>query len=159
MINDAEFLAIRALHRQGLTYAEIGRLVGRDWRGVKRYLVEGAEPVYPRRRAASMLDPLKPVIHQGLAREPRLWDPHPPRTSCATTASRVLPDGASLRGALAAEAASRVQAPVRDRARAPAQVDWSHEQPITTSTGLELPLYCFTSHAPLEQAARACLEC
>ena len=24
-----------------------------------------------------------------------------------------------------------------------AQVDWSHEQPIRTSSGLELPLYCF----------------
>ena len=23
---------IRALHRQGLTYAEIGRIVGREWR-------------------------------------------------------------------------------------------------------------------------------
>ena len=35
---------IRALHRQGLTYAEIGRIVGRDWRTVKRYLTEGAQP-------------------------------------------------------------------------------------------------------------------
>ena len=24
-----------------------------------------------------------------------------------------------------------------------AQIDWSHEQPIRTSSGLELPLYCF----------------
>ena len=63
---------IRALHRQGLTYAEIGRLVGRDWRTVKRYLTEGAQPVYRRQRAPSKLDPLKPVIDQWLAKCPRL---------------------------------------------------------------------------------------
>jgi hypothetical protein len=72
VINAEELMDIRALHRQGLTYAEIGRLVGRDWRTVKRYLVEGAQPVYRRRRAPSVLDPLKPVVDQWLAREPRL---------------------------------------------------------------------------------------
>jgi hypothetical protein len=72
VIDEEEFMDIRALHRQGLTYAEIGRLVGRDWRTVKRYLVEGAQPVYRRRRAPSMLDPLKPVVDQWLARDPRL---------------------------------------------------------------------------------------
>ena len=72
MINEEEFMDIRALHRQGLTYAEIGRLVGRDWRTVKRYLVEGAQPVYRRKRSASLLDPFKPLIDQWLAREPRL---------------------------------------------------------------------------------------
>ena len=63
---------MRALHRQGHTYAEIGRLLGRDWRTVKRYLEQGAEPVYRRRRAPSKLDALKPLIDQWLAREPRL---------------------------------------------------------------------------------------
>jgi hypothetical protein len=30
MISEEEFMDIRALHRQGLAYSEIGRLVGRD---------------------------------------------------------------------------------------------------------------------------------
>ena len=70
---------IRALHRQGFTYAEIGRLVGRDWRTVKRYLVEGAQPVYRRKRAPSKLDELKPLVDQWLAREPRLRATRGPR--------------------------------------------------------------------------------
>jgi IS30 family transposase len=32
MIDEEELMDIRALHSQGLTYAEIGRLLGRDWR-------------------------------------------------------------------------------------------------------------------------------
>lgn len=63
---------IRALHRQGLTYAEIGRLVGRDWRTVKRYLTTGAQPVYRRKRTPSKLDPHKPRIDQWLAKTPTL---------------------------------------------------------------------------------------
>ncbi len=60
---------IRALHRQGLTYAEIGRIVGRDWRTVKRYLTEGAQPRYRRKRMPSKLDPFKPTIDQWLAKD------------------------------------------------------------------------------------------
>jgi transposase len=52
LINEEEFMDIRALHRQGLTYAEIGRIVGRDWRTVKRYLTEGAQQ-RPRSPASS----------------------------------------------------------------------------------------------------------
>jgi hypothetical protein len=37
-----EELMDRALARQGYTYAEIGRLLGRDWRTVKRYVEAGA---------------------------------------------------------------------------------------------------------------------
>jgi hypothetical protein len=31
LIDEEEFMDIPALHRQGLTYAEIGRIVGRDY--------------------------------------------------------------------------------------------------------------------------------
>src|SRR5437588_11157885 len=63
---------IRALARQGYTYAEIARLLGRDWRTVKRYLEDGAQPVYRRKRMPSKLDEFKPLIDQWLAKEPRL---------------------------------------------------------------------------------------
>jgi len=38
MIDEEVWMDINALHRQGHTYAQIGRMVGRDWRTVKRYL-------------------------------------------------------------------------------------------------------------------------
>ena len=63
---------VRALARQGYTCAEIGRIVGRDWRTVKRYLEEGAQPVYHRKRMPSKLDEFKPLIDQWLAARPRL---------------------------------------------------------------------------------------
>jgi transposase len=108
-----EFMDIRALHRQGLTYAEIGRLVGRDWRTVKRYLVEGAQPVYRRRRAPSLLDPFKPLVDQWLAREPRLLVTRIHQDLVRDYGfAGSYPDGAPLCGALAAAAASRAGAPV-----------------------------------------------
>lgn len=45
VITEEELMDIRALKRQCYTYAEIGRLIGRDWRTVKRYIEEGAQRV------------------------------------------------------------------------------------------------------------------
>lgn len=139
---------IRALHRQGFTYAEIGRLVGRDWRTVKRYLTEGAQPVYRRKRTPSKLDPLKPVIDQWLADCPQLL---------ATRIHQDLVCDYGFEGSYQTvrryvERARPAPEPEDDGdgerrfETAPghqAQVDWSHEAPITTPAGLELPLYGF----------------
>jgi transposase len=144
LINEEEFMDIKALHRQGLNYAQIGRLVGRDWRTVKRYVTEGAQPAYRRKRAPSVLDPFKPVIDQWLAGAPRLQ------------ARRIHQDlvrdygfaGSYQTVRRYVELARPVERePVEERFEtAPghqAQVDWSHEQPIHTPEGLELPLYAF----------------
>jgi transposase len=144
VISEEEWMDIRALSRQGYTYAEIGRLIGRDWRTVKRYLESGAQPVYRRKRMPSKLDALKPIIDQWLAAQPRLL------------ASRIHQDlvrdygfDGSYNTVRRYVERSRPKPPARTEERfetAPgfqAQVDWSHEQPIRTSSGLELPLYCF----------------
>lgn len=140
---------IRALHRQGLTYAEIGRLAGRDWRTVKRYLTEGAQPVYRRKRAPSKLDPLKPVIDQWLAKCSRLLATRIHQdlvrdygfTGSYQTVRRYVERSRPLD-----EEAEDQGAAERRFETAPghqAQVDWSHEAPIVTASGLELPLYGF----------------
>lgn len=135
---------IRALQRQGLTYAEIGRVVGRDWRTVKRYLTEGAQPRYRRKRVISKLDPFKPTIDQWLASEPRLK---------ATRIHQDLVRDYGFTGSYPIvqryvdRARPKAPEPPSERFEtAPghqAQVDWSHESPIRTSSGLELPLYGF----------------
>ncbi len=144
MINEEEFMDIRALHRQGLTYAEIGRIVGRDWRTVKRYLTEGAQPRYRRRRTPSKLDPFKPKIDQWLASDVGLE---------ATRIHQDLVRDHGFTGSYPTvrryvdRARPKAPEPVSERFEtAPghqAQVDWSHEEPIVTSSGLELPLYGF----------------
>jgi transposase len=144
LISEEDVMDARALRRQGYTYAEIGRLLGRDWRTVKRYLESGAQPVYRRRRMPSKLDEFKPLIDQWLAATPRLQ---------ATRIHQDLVRDYGFEGGYNTVRRyverSRPRPAPRSSERfetAPghqAQVDWSHEQPITTSSGLELPLYCF----------------
>lgn len=135
---------IKALHRQGMNYAQIGRLIGRDWRTVKRYIECGVQPAYRRRRAPSKLDPFKALIDQWLAAAPALQ------------AMRIHQDLQRDYGFCGSyqtvrryveQTRVREEEPVQERFEtAPghqAQVDWSHEQPIRTPEGLELPLYAF----------------
>jgi DNA replication protein DnaC/transposase len=111
---------------------------------VKRYLESGAQPVYSRKRMPSKLDSFKPLIDQWLAAQPALL---------ATRVHQDLARDYGFEGSYNTVRRyverSRPKPPARSEARFEtrpgfqAQVDWSHEQPIRTSSGLELPLYCF----------------
>jgi transposase len=146
MIDEEVWMDINALRRQGHTYARIGRMVGRDWRTVKRYLTEGTQPVYRRQKnLPSKLDPFKEIVDRWLEKEPNLR---------ATRIHQDLVRDYGFSGGY-----QIVQRYVRDlkAAKDPriseerfesapghqAQVDWSHEEPILTPEGLALPLYCF----------------
>jgi transposase len=143
LISEEELIDARALAREGYTYAEIGRLLGRGWRTVKRYLESGAQPVYQRRRMPSKLDEFKPLIDQWLAATPGLL---------ATRVDQDLVRDYGFEGSdntvRRYVERSRPRPAARSEERfetAPGhqvQVDWSHEQPIQTSSGLELPMYC-----------------
>jgi transposase len=144
LISEEELMDARALARQGYTYAEIGRLLGRDWRTVKRYLESGAQPVYQRRRMPSKLDEFKPLIDQWLAATPGLL---------ATRVHQDLVRDYGFEGSYNTvrryverprpRPAPRQEERFETGPGHQAQVDWSHEQPIVTSSGLELPMYCF----------------
>jgi transposase len=92
----------------------------------------------------SKLDRLKPLIDQWLAAEPRLQ---------ATRIHQDLVRDYGFEGGYGTVRRYVERARPREERRASerfetapghqAQVDWSHEQPIRTSSGLELPLYCF----------------
>ena len=139
VINEEEFMDIKALQRQGYTYAEIGRLLGRDWRTVKRYVEHGAQPAYRRRRTPSKLDQFKPLIDQWLSAEPRLL---------ATRIHQDLVRDYGFEGSYNTVRRYTERTRPRPEPRteerfetAPghqAQIDWSHEQPIRTTSGLEL---------------------
>jgi transposase len=144
LISEEELMDVKALRRQGLSCAEIGRLLGRDWRTVKRYLEDGAQPAYRRRRAGSKLDRFKPLIDQWLAGEPRLL---------ATRIHQDLVRDYGFQGGYdtvrryVERARPRRDPKLEQRFEtAPghqAQVDRSYEQPIATSSGLQLALFCF----------------
>jgi transposase len=144
LIDEEELMDIRALHRQGYTYAEIGRMVGRDWRTVKRYLTEGAQPIYRRKRAPSKLDPFKPLIDRWLEKEPKLRATRIHQdlvrdygfSGNYQTVRRYVEEVRPKPPQLAEE---RFETPPGHQA----QVDWSYEEPILTLEGLALPLYCF----------------
>lgn len=147
MIEEEEFMDINALRRQGYTYAQIARMVGRDPRTVKRYLTEGAQPIYRRRKVAtSKLDPFKEIVQAWLEKEPTLR---------ATRIHQDLVRDYGFGGGYqivqrylrALRAAQDPRSEYEERFEtAPgyqAQVDWSYEEPIITSGGLAAPLYCF----------------
>ena len=111
---------------------------------MKRYLESGAQPVYSRKRMPSKLDAFKPLIDQWLAAQPPLL---------ATRVHQDLVRDYGFEGSYNTVRRyverSRPKSPARSEVRFEtrpgfqAQVDWSHEQPIRRSSGLELPLYCF----------------
>jgi hypothetical protein len=71
LINEEEFMDMRALHLRGLSYAQIGRLVGRDWRTVKRYL--GGRPVgLPPQAGAGEARSVQALVDRWLAGAPAL---------------------------------------------------------------------------------------
>jgi transposase len=145
LISQEELMDIGALRRRGYGYAEIARLVGRDWRTVKRYLEDGVQPVYRRRRTPSKLDPFKPRIDQWLAAQPRLL---------ATRIHQDLVRDYGFEGSYNTvrryvERARPRPAPESEERfeTAPghqAQVDWSHEEPLRTSSGWSCRSTAFT---------------
>jgi transposase len=66
MLETEDWMNIHVLWKQGLSYAEIGRLVGRDWRTVKQALRLDRPPRYQRVPRGSKLDPYRPYLDYAL---------------------------------------------------------------------------------------------
>jgi transposase len=65
---DAEvWMNMHVLSKQGFSYMEIGRLIGRDWRTVKRALRLDHPPCYQQAPRGSTLAPCLPDLDQALA--------------------------------------------------------------------------------------------
>jgi|GEM_PF-2316155 len=77
MVRLEAWMNIHALHKQGLSYPEIGRLTGRDWRTVKEALSRDGVPRYARAVRGSRLDAYTGYVDQalcrGVARASRLY--------------------------------------------------------------------------------------
>jgi transposase len=67
MLEMEDWMNIHVLWKQGLSYAEIGRLIGRDWRTVTQALTRDRPLRYQRASRGSKLDPYRPDLDQGLA--------------------------------------------------------------------------------------------
>jgi transposase len=67
MLDAEDWMNIHVLSKQGFSYTEIGRLIGRDWRTVKRALTIDHPPCYQRAPRGSKLDPFLPYLDQALA--------------------------------------------------------------------------------------------
>jgi transposase len=70
VFSEEEFMDAKILHHRGVSFSEIARQLGRDWRTVKRYVTADEQPRYRRPPAPSMLDPFKPIIDAWLAKSP-----------------------------------------------------------------------------------------
>ena len=149
-----ERLRRRGVRRRGFPSCAALRLVGFVFSSREAVLISEEElmdvralrrqPVYRRRRTPSKLDEFKPLIDQWLAGEPRLL---------ATRIHQDLVRDYGFQGGYDTvrryverarpRREPRVQARFETAPGYQAQVDWSHLQPIRTTSGLELPLFCF----------------
>jgi transposase len=68
MIATEDWMNMHVLAKQGLSYAEIAPLVGRDWRTGKRAVAMDSPPRYQRAPRGSKLDPYRPYLDQAVAR-------------------------------------------------------------------------------------------
>ena len=55
MLDAEDWMNIHVLSKQSFSYTEIGRLIGRDWRTVKRALTRAYPPCYQRAPQGSRL--------------------------------------------------------------------------------------------------------
>ena len=62
----------KALRTQGMSYEEIGRALGMDWRTAKKLCSESEPPMPQTRERSPKLDPFRPVLDAWLEKRPVL---------------------------------------------------------------------------------------